>query len=140
MQWRLKMRDIIAAGLVGYFLAVTAVTNAQAPERNRKFDGEGSVAKIIPATDAEKKEGIVATMVLKDKDLTIQITNKTELQIAKGKLVEKGSADDLKKEDRVSVWYKGKPDKSDAPNVKAERVMIFRAGKSDLPPVPPRDK
>src|ERR1700687_2762525 len=126
------MRRIIVAGLFGLLL-VAAVGPAQAPDRNRKFDSEGSVAKIVPATDAEKKDGIVATIILKDKELTIQITKETELQIAKGKLVEKGTADDLKKDDRVSVWFEGKPDKSDPPKVKAERVMIFRAGKPDLP-------
>jgi len=129
------MRCVIMAGLFG-FLLVAAVGHAQAPDCTRKFDSEGSIAKIVPATDAEKKDGIVATIVLKDKDLTIQITKETELQIAKGKLVEKGTADDLKKDDRVSVWFEGKPDKSDPPNVKAERVMIFRAGKPDLPPQP----
>jgi hypothetical protein len=72
--------------------------------------------------------------------MTVQITKETELQIAKGKLVEKGTTDDLKKEDRVSVWFDGTPDKSDPPKVKAARVMIFRAGKPDLPPIPSKDK
>src|SRR6266849_1227743 len=127
------MRGMIVASLFG-FLLVVAVGRAQAPDRTRKFDSEGTIAKIVTPTDAEKKDGIVATLVLKDKDLTIQITKETELQIAKGKLVEKGTADDLKKDDRVSVWFAGKPDKSDPPKVKAERVMIFRSGQPDPPP------
>jgi hypothetical protein len=129
----MHMRGILAASVLIFLVAVATVATAQAPDRTRKFDSEGTFAKIIPATDAEKKEGILASMVLKDKDLTIQITKETELQIAKGKLVEKGTVDDLKKDDRVSVWYKDKPDNSDPPKVKAERVMIFRAGKPDVP-------
>jgi hypothetical protein len=108
------MRGMIVVSLFGLML-VAAVGPAQAPDRTRKFDSEGTIAKIAPASDAEKKDGIVATIVLKDKNLTIQITKETELQIAKGKLVEKGTADDLKKDDRVSVWFEGKPDKSDPP-------------------------
>jgi hypothetical protein len=134
------MRTLKVAGLFGFLLVVVNAGDAQTPDRTRKFDSEGTISKIVPATEAEKKDGILATITLKDRETTVQITKETELQIAKGKLVEKGTADDLKKDDRVSVWFEGTPDKSDPPKVKAARVMIFRAGKPDLPPAPRKDK
>jgi hypothetical protein len=136
----MNMRYVVGVSLFAFLSAVVAVGSARAADRTRRFDSEGTIVKVTPATDAEKKDGILATITFKDREITVQITKETELQIAKGKLVEKGSADDLKKDDRISVWFEGKPDKSDPPRVKAERVMIFRAGKPDLPPVPPRDK
>ena len=91
----------------------------------RKFDVAGVIARVVPASDAEKKQGILATITLQDAGETIQITKETELNRQMGKLVPKATLDDLKEGRQVSVWILGKPEKTDPLKGKAEAVLIF---------------
>jgi hypothetical protein len=120
------MRAPLTTVAVGFVLwAASGDVRSQTP--NGKYDDEGVIVKIVPATDAEKKDGLLATITLKDGKNSIRITGDTKLQAQKGKLVENVTADALKEGAQVSVWFLGKPDKSDPPTVKAEGVLIFPA-------------
>jgi hypothetical protein len=121
----MDMRRLAVPFLFCVLLCGTPVGDARARTPNRKFDVEGTIAKIVPATDAEKKDGLLATITLKDMDTVIQITKDTDLQRQMGKLVENATADALKEGGHVSVWLKGTPEKTDPPKVKAEGVLIF---------------
>jgi Protein of unknown function (DUF3221) len=98
------------------------------PPVGRSPDLYENVTKITKASEEEQKKGILATITIKGSDVIVQITKETQLPISKGKLEEKGSLDDLKVGDRVSVWYMGKVEKSDPARATAYMVMIFRAG------------
>jgi hypothetical protein len=104
--------------------------------RERMFDAHGTIDRIDKATEADKKNRVLVTINIKGSDIPVQITVDTELQIAKGKLVERGSVDDLSVGDRVSAWYKDRPAKSERRAIRAERLMLFRPGQPALPPVP----
>jgi hypothetical protein len=97
---------------------------AHAPTPNRQYDAEGTIARIVPATKEQKKDGVLATFTLKGQDLTIQVTRDTALQRQNGKLVDDITVDAVKKGAKVSVWFKEKPEKSDS-TVKAEGVLVF---------------
>src|SRR5262249_41362835 len=56
--------------------------------RTRLPDQEGSIDANLSPTEAEKKDGILATLKLKGVKTAILVTRDTELQFAKGKLVE----------------------------------------------------
>jgi hypothetical protein len=45
----------------------------------RRFDAHGAIAKVTPATDEEKKAGVLLTLRLKDNDRVIQVAKKTDL-------------------------------------------------------------
>jgi hypothetical protein len=119
-----------SVSLIAFLFAATiaelAVSTcwARAPLPIRRFDVEGTIARIVPATGDQKKDGILATVTLKGQDLTIQITRDTPLQRQNGKLVDDITVDALQKGAKVSIWLKDKPEKS-ASTVKAEGVLVF---------------
>jgi hypothetical protein len=119
----MRSRVAVVVGVGILIAAFGGEARSQTP--NRKYDDEGVIAKIVTATDAEKKDGLLATITLKDGKTSIRITGDTKLQAQKCKLVENVTADALKEGAQVSVWFVGKPDKSDPPTVKAEGVLIF---------------
>jgi hypothetical protein len=119
------MRRIAAPVLFCVLLLGASARDAPARTPNRKYDAEGIIAKVVPATEVEKKDGLVATIALKDMDTVIQVTKDTDLQRQMGKLVENAAADALKEGGHVSVWFAGTPEESDPPKVKAEGVLIF---------------
>jgi WD40 repeat protein len=100
--------------------------------RTRSPDREGHVATIRPATDAEKKDGILAVLTLGGRKGPILVTRKTELQFAKGKLVEEATPASFVKGDHISVWLPGGP--QNITSARAELIIIFRPGR------PPDDK
>jgi hypothetical protein len=104
--------------LLSALLSLLLVGVSQAVIPIRRYDAHGTVAKVTPATDAEKKAGVLLTLVLQDSDRVIQVTRETDLHRQTGKLVPKAAPGDLEKGQRVSVWLLGKSDK-------AEAVLIF---------------
>src|SRR5262249_14932115 len=69
--------------------------NGPPSNRTRSPDLEGRIAKITAATEAEKKQGILAIVTLDGDKTSVQITRETELQISAGKLVEEASVKSL---------------------------------------------
>jgi hypothetical protein len=116
------------------FVAFARDARSQPPGRNP--DVHSTITKIMKPSEEDKKNGILATITVKDSDVAVQITKGTRFQIARGKLVEEGTVDALVVGDRVSAWFEGKPTKTDPPQVKAGTLILFRAGKPDLPPRP----
>ncbi len=128
------MRFAILAALccAGLFWAAANESPAQPM---RKPDLYAPVTKLVPATDAEKEKGIVAWATLKSSDTRVMISTQTKVQIQMGKIVNPGKPGDVKEGDRVSVWH-GDVAETKPPQTTAEFVIIFRAGKPDLPPTP----
>src|SRR5262249_47770797 len=126
------MRFVSAFAILA-LLSVGATVHAAAPTRSPERTGK--IVKIAAPTDAEKKDGILATITVKDKDakFLVQITADTILFISKGKDGDVGKVGDFKVGDPVSVWFK----KDDSGKQRTEQLMAFRAGVPDLPPVPP---
>jgi hypothetical protein len=125
--------SFIAALCCAGLLAGTA--NDLRAQPQKKPNLYGPITKLIPATDAEKDKGIVAWVVVKGSDLRVQLSGKSQVQIQTGKLVNPGKAADVKEGDLVSIWHGDVAD-SDPPQTTADFVIIFRPGKSDLPPTP----
>jgi hypothetical protein len=124
------MRSVInIAILVLMLCSITAVHSDPAPTRGPERTGK--IAKIVLATEAEKKEGILATITIKDKDaeLFVQVTTDTKLWISKGKLGDIAKPSDFQVGEPVSVWFK----KDDKGKIRTEQVMSFRAGVPDVP-------
>jgi len=90
------MRTLVILGLVG--ILILGVTAGAAPSQTpiRKFDREGKVDKVVPATAAQKEKGTLATVTLEGKAEQIVITKETVLQLQNGKLVEKATVDAIK--------------------------------------------
>jgi hypothetical protein len=84
----------------------------------RKPDAEAVVAKVVPATDAEKTTGVVVTVYLKDRKDGIPVATDTPVHRQMGKLVPVAEAKDIRAGPRVSVWI-------DARTGRAEGVLIF---------------
>jgi RNA polymerase sigma factor (sigma-70 family) len=101
------------------------------PPSNRTRAPElfGTIATIVPATAAEKKKRILATITLKESKEAVLVMADTELQISRGKLVENASVEALQMGDRVSVWLPGAVKKVP---FKAEYIIIFRPGRPDI--------
>jgi hypothetical protein len=76
------------------------------------------VEKVVPATGAEKKQGVVVTVFLKGRKAGIPVSKQTPIHIQMGKLVPFGKVDDLKPGSKVSIWV-------DARTRRAEGVLIF---------------
>jgi RNA polymerase sigma factor (sigma-70 family) len=117
-----------------------AVQDPNPNPRARMFDVSGAVSKIDLAKGADKKKRILATIAVRDFAGPLQVTPATEFQIAKGKLVEKGSIEDLNVEDTISVWLVMEPGAPGRRAKVAERIMIFRRGElpqGDPPPIDP---
>ena len=84
----------------------------------RKPDAEAVVVKVVPATDAEKKTGVVVTIFLKDRKDGIPVAKDTPVHRQMGKLAPLAEAGDIKEGRKVSVWI-------DARTGRAEGVLIF---------------
>jgi hypothetical protein len=84
----------------------------------RKPDAEAVVAKVVPASDAEKKAGVVVTVFLKDRKDGVPVTKETAVHRQMGKLVPVAEAGDIKDGQKVSIWI-------DAGTGRAEGVLIF---------------
>ncbi len=76
------------------------------------------VEKVVPATDAEKEKGTLATVFLKDRKKGIAVTKDTPLHKQMGKLVPVAEVGDIKAGATVSIWI-------DAKTGAAEAVLIF---------------
>lgn len=103
-----------ASGFVIVYLACAA--SAVLP--TRKYDLHEVVEKVVPATEAEKKDGILATVFLKDRKEGVPVTKDTAIHIQMGKLVPAGEVGDIKAGSKVSIWL-------DAKKGVAEGVLIF---------------
>jgi hypothetical protein len=84
----------------------------------RKPDAEAVVAKVVPATDAEKKAGVVVTVYLKERKDGIPVAKDTPVHRQMGKLVPLAEAGDIKEGQKVRVWI-------DARAGRAEGVLSF---------------
>jgi hypothetical protein len=107
--------------ITGYsclILLVLGTGAASAALPIRKPDAEAVVAKVAPATDAEKKAGVEVTVYLKDRKDGVPVTKDTPVHKQMGKLVPIAEAGDIKVGVRVSVWI-------DAKTGRAEGVLIF---------------
>jgi WD40 repeat protein len=96
--------------------------------RSRKFDGYGKIARIDKASVNDKKKGVLVTITIDGYGVPAQFTQDTELEVARGKLVETGMVDDLQVGDWISVWFKSRPGTFENQPRPAERVMLFRTG------------
>jgi hypothetical protein len=84
----------------------------------RKPDVEAVVEKVVPATDTEKKKGVLVTVFLKDRKDGVPVTRDTAVHKQMGKLVPIVEADDIKAGAKLSVWI-------DSKTGVAEGVLIF---------------
>ena len=110
------MRMLIS--FAGCLAVVCLIGSAFAALPIRKPEAEGVVEKVMPATEAEKKAGIVVTIFLKDRKVGVPITKTTAIHRQMGKLVPLAELGDIKEGSRVSVWV-------DAKTGVAEGVLIF---------------
>jgi hypothetical protein len=98
------------------FVCLLGAATAALP--NRKYDLHAVVAKLVPATKAEKKAGIVVTVFLKGRKKGVPVTKDTAIHRQMGKLVPNAAVDDIKVGSKVSVWL-------DSKKGVAEGVLIF---------------
>jgi hypothetical protein len=105
-------------GSVCLFLIVLGTGAANAALPIRKPDSEAVVERVVPATDAEKKAGVLVTMFLKDRKDGIPVAKDTPVHRQMGKLVPVAEAADIEAGQKVSVWL-------DAKTGRAEGVLIF---------------
>jgi hypothetical protein len=105
----------VFAGCLAVLCLVGAVTAALPI---RKYDLHAIVEKVVPATDAEKKEGVVATVFLKGRKEGVPIHKDTAIHLQMGKLVPEAEVGDVKVGSKVSVWV-------DSKKGVAEGVLIF---------------
>jgi hypothetical protein len=105
------------AGVLCVAVALNTASAAVAGLPIRKYDAEGVVEKVVPATDAEKKAGVLVVVFLKDRKAAVPVTKDTPLHRQMGKLVPMAETSDIKVGSKVSVWV-------DAKGV-AEGVLIF---------------
>jgi hypothetical protein len=85
---------------------------------NRKYDLNEVVEKVVPATEAQKKEGLVVTVFLKGRKEGVPINKDTAIHRQMGKLVPEAEVGDIKVGVKVSVWL-------DSKTGVAEGVLIF---------------
>src|SRR3954471_11984621 len=84
----------------------------------RKFDLHAEVEKVVPATDAQKKAGLVVTVFLKGREQGVPVHKDTAIHLQMGKLVPEAEVGDIKPGLKVSVWL-------DPKKGVAEGVLIF---------------
>jgi hypothetical protein len=84
----------------------------------RKYDLYTVVEKVVPATGAEKKDGIVVTVFLKGRKEGVPINKDTAIHRQMGKLVPEAEVGDIKAGSMVSIWI-------DSKKGVAEGVLIF---------------
>jgi hypothetical protein len=108
--------------VVRFFASCLAVVcllgAATAALPNRKYDLHAVVAKVVPATKAQKKAGIVVTVFLKGRKKGVPVTKDTAIHRQMGKLVPSAKVVDIKAGSKVSVWL-------DSKKGVAEGVLIF---------------
>lgn len=110
------MTRLLASAIT--LVACVAVASAALPTRKPEHT-DAVVEKVVEPTDAEKKDGIVLTIFLKDRKAGIVIKKETPIHLQMGKLVPTAEAKDIKADSKVSVWV---GDKSDV----SEGVLIFK--------------
>ncbi len=124
-----NMRSFFMA-IPGLLLVNVSAVQSQAPTRGP--ERTGTIVKIVLATADEKKQGLLATITVKDGvvEVPVRITADTRLWISKGKLGDVAKPGDFKVGEPVSVWLKTEA----SGRVKTEQFMSFRPGEPDLPP------
>jgi hypothetical protein len=106
------------AGLLCVAVALLVPVPVAAALPIRKPDVEAVVEKTAPATEAERKNGVLLTVFLKGRKAGVPVTKDTAVHKQMGKLVPVVEADDIKADAKVSVWI-------DAKTGRAEAVLIF---------------
>jgi len=101
------------------FLLACLVGDASAALPIRKPDlTDAVVEKVVAATEAEKKEGVVVILFFKDSKKGVPIKKNTAIHRQMGKLVPLAEVGEILAGSRVSVWV-------DSRKGKAEGVLIF---------------
>jgi hypothetical protein len=97
-----------AMNVVRIFASSLAVVclmgSATAALPNRKYDVHEVVEKVVPATDGEKKEGVLVTIFLKGREEGVRVIRDTAIHRQMGKLVPLAEVGDIKTGLKVSVW------------------------------------
>jgi hypothetical protein len=107
-----------ASRLVAICLALVCLIGAAtAAIPIRRFDLHAAVEKVVPATDAQKKEGIVATVFVKGRKEGVPVGKGTDIHRQMGKLVPDATVEEIKPGAKVSIWVNAKD--------VAEAVLIF---------------
>jgi len=83
----------------------------------RKYDWHAVVEKVVPATAAQKKDGIVVTVFLTGRKQGVPVHKETSIHRQMGKLVPEAEVADIKPGAKVSIWVNAKG--------VAEAVLIF---------------
>lgn len=124
------MRPLIVMAMLTLVLSRLSAVRSEPPTRSP--ERTGTIVKIVLATEAQKKEGILATITIKDKgvELPVPITADTRLWISKGKLGQVAKPGDFQVGEPVSVWFK----EDTKGKIRTEQFMSFRPGSPDLPP------
>jgi hypothetical protein len=93
----------------------------------RKYDAYGTLLKVEPASDTEKKAGVLAAVTIEGVKPRILITRKTTLRLQRGKVVYDATVEDLKGSLNrpLSVWFQGRPQGGNSPRVQAEGALLF---------------
>jgi hypothetical protein len=106
--------------LLACCLALTLIAAATAALPVRKPDHTDAVVeKVVEPTAAEKKDGVLLTVFLKDRKAGVVVKKDTPIHKQMGKLVPTAEAKDIKVDAKVSVWV------DETTNV-AEGVLIFK--------------
>jgi hypothetical protein len=108
----------LSTRVLALVLGICTAGSAAAALPIRAPEVEATVVKVVPATEAEKKNGVVATLFLKDQKNGIQVMRETAIHKQMGKLVPLVEASEIKAGQKLSVWTKAKSDR-------AEGVLIF---------------
>lgn len=99
-------------------IAFAAIASAALPVR--KPDHTAAVVeKVVEPSEAEKKDGVLVTLFLKDGKSGVVVKKETPIHLQMGKLVPTAEAKDIKVDSKVSVWV-------DANTNVAEGVLIFK--------------
>ncbi len=112
MGWKAVRTLGVAAVLLTAGAAVAALP-IRPPE-----EVDAVVVKVVPATEAEKKAGVLVTIFLKDRKDGVPVTKDTVVNRQMGKLVPLVEASAIEKGQKLSVWV-------DPKTGKAEGVLIF---------------
>jgi hypothetical protein len=104
--------------LAGCLVLFCMVGAATAAIPIRKYDIHEVIAKVVPATEAEKKEGVLVTVFFKGRKEGVRVTKDTAIHRQMGKLVPEAEARDITAGQKLSVWV------GDKKGV-AEAVLIF---------------
>jgi hypothetical protein len=98
--------------------AFAATASAALPIRKPDHT-DAVVEKVVEPTEAERKDGVLVTIFLKDRKAGVVVKKDTPIHKQMGKLVPTAEAKDIKVDSKVSVWVDAKTDV-------AEGVLIFK--------------